>query len=355
MCNFEWVFVYHMNHTFNQLIKMTYSNTDFNNKTILITGGAGFIGSNLAFYFQENYPDSQVVVFDCFRSEATFANGNLQSFGHYKNLIGFTGDVVCGNINSKADLALLDDYKFDYMFHQAAISDTRVYDQEIVMQTNVNSFYDLLNKAKDDDAVMVYASSAATYGSLPSPQTVGTESPENPYGFSKYAMDQIAHRYSRENPNMTIVGLRFFNVYGPREYYKAKTSSMVIQLGHQILKGNAPRLFEGSDQILRDFINIEDVVQANIKACKPKENGTYNVGTGIPRSFQDIADILQKELGTNLGTEYFINPYDGYQMHTQADISTSQTNLGFEPVVSLEEGIKAYISDIKRLHGTDIS
>ncbi|MBT3277739.1 MAG: NAD-dependent epimerase/dehydratase family protein, partial [Candidatus Thioglobus sp.] len=101
---------------------MTYSNTDFNNKTILITGGAGFIGSNLAFYFQENYPDSQVVVFDCFRSEATFANGNLQSFGHYKNLIGFTGDVVCGNINSKADLALLDDYKFDYMFHQAAIS-----------------------------------------------------------------------------------------------------------------------------------------------------------------------------------------------------------------------------------------
>ncbi|MBT7558097.1 NAD-dependent epimerase/dehydratase family protein, partial [Candidatus Woesearchaeota archaeon] len=232
---------------------MIYSNTNFNKKTILITGGAGFIGSNLAFYFQDNYPDSRVVVFDCFRSEATFANGNLQSFGHYKNLIGFTGDVVCGNINSKADLALLDDYKFDYMFHQAAISDTRVYDQEIVMQTNVNSFYDLLNKAKNDDAVMVYASSAATYGSLPSPQTVGIENPENPYGFSKYMMDQIAYRYSRENPDMTIVGLKFFNVYGPREYYKAKTSSMVIQLGHQILDGKAPKLFEGSDQILRDF------------------------------------------------------------------------------------------------------
>jgi ADP-L-glycero-D-manno-heptose 6-epimerase len=334
---------------------MIYTNTNFNNKTILITGGAGFIGSNLAFYFQKNYPDSHVVVFDCFRSKATFDNGNLQSFGHYKNLINFTGDIVCGNINSKADLALLDDYNFDYIFHQAAISDTRVYDQEIVMQTNVNSFYDLLNKAKKDDAVMVYASSAATYGSLPSPQTVGKENPENPYGFSKYMMDQIAYRYSNENPDMIIVGLKFFNVYGPREYYKAKTSSMVIQLGHQILDGKAPTLFTSSDQILRDFINIEDVVQANIKACNPKQNGTYNVGTGMPRSFQDIADILQKELGTNLGTIYIDNPYDGYQMHTQADISTSKVNLGFEPKISLEEGIKAYIPEIRRLHGTHIS
>ena len=333
---------------------MKYTETDFNNKTILITGGAGFIGSNLAFYFQNNYPNSHVVVFDCFRSEATFANGNLQSFGHYKNLIGFTGDIVCGNINSKSDLALLNDYKFDYVFHQAAISDTRVYDQEIVMQTNVNSFYDLLNKAKEDNSVMVYASSAATYGSLPSPQTVGKENPENPYGFSKYAMDQIAYRYSDNNPDMTIVGLKFFNVYGPREYYKAKTSSTVIQFGHQILNGKAPILFEGSDKILRDFINIEDVIQANIKACNPKQNGTYNVGTGNPRSFQDIADILQKELGTTLGTQYIPNPYDGYQMHTQADITTSQANLGFEPVVSLEEGIKAYVPEIKHLHGESI-
>ena len=328
---------------------------NFNKKTILITGGAGFIGSNLAFYFQENHPDSHVVVFDCFRSEATFTNGNLQSFGHYKNLIGFTGDVVCGNINSKNDLALLDDYKFDYIFHQAAISDTRVYDQELIMQTNVNSFYDLLNKAKNNDAVLVYASSGATYGNLPSPQTVGSENPENPYGFSKYILDQIAYRFSNKNPDMTIVGLRFFNVYGPREYYKAKTSSMVIQLGHQIMDGKAPRLFEGSDKFFRDFINIKDVLQANIKACNPKQNGVYNVGTGNPRNFQDIADILQQELGTNLGTEYFPNPYDSYQMHTQADISTSQTNLGFDPVVSLEDGIKDYIPEIRCLHETDIS
>ena len=130
---------------------------------------------------------------------------------------------------------------------------------------------------------------------------------------------------------------------------------MVIQLGHQILDGKSPRLFEGSDQIFRDFINIEDVIQANIKACNPKQNGIYNIGTGIPRSFKDIADILQQELGENFDIEYIPNPHEGYQMNTQADISTSRINLGFDPSISLEEGIKAYIPDIKRLHGTDIS
>ena len=334
---------------------MTYNKIDFNNKTILITGGAGFIGSNLAFYFEDNYPQANVVVFDCFRNERVLSNGNPLSFGHYKNLIGFTGEVIFGNINNKAELALLNDYKFDYIFHQAAISDTRVYDQEIVMQTNVNSFYDLLDIAKNNNSVVVYASSAATYGNLPSPQTPGKEYPENPYGFSKYIMDQIACRFSKDNPEMVISGLRYFNVYGPREYYKGKTASMVIQLGHQILDGKAPRLFENSDLIARDFIYIEDAIQANIKACNPKKNGTYNAGTGNSRSFQEIADILQVELGTNLGTEYFPNPYDGYQIHTQADISSTRANLGFEPEISLEEGIKAYIPEIKRLHGEDIS
>ena len=144
-----------------------------------------------------------------------------------------------------------------------------MYDQEIVMRTNVNSFYDLLQIAKKDQATIVYASSGATYGSLPSPQTVGKENPENPYGFSKLLMDQIASRYADENPNISIVGLRFFNVFGPREFYKGKTASMIIQLAHQILDGKAPRMFEGSDEIERDFIYVADVIQANIKACKP--------------------------------------------------------------------------------------
>ena len=332
-----------------------YNEIDFNNKTILITGGAGFIGSNLALYFQDNFPLANIVIFDIFRSNTKLVSIIPASFGHYKNLIGFTGDIICGNLNNINDLAQLKKYEFDYIFHQAAISDTREYNQEIVIKTNVNSFYDLLEIAKLNHSTLIYASSAATYGNLDSPQVIGNESPENAYGFSKFMMDQIAKRFSIENPEMRIVGLRYFNVYGQGEYFKGKTSSMIIQLAHQILDGKAPRLFENSHQISRDFIYIDDVIQANIKACLSKVNGAYNVGTGISRSFQEIADILQKEFKTQFQTEYFPNPYQGYQAHTRADISASIKNLDFSPRFSLESGIKEYIPEILRLHNTDIS
>lgn len=149
-------------------------------------------------------------------------------------------------------------------------------------------------------------------------------------------MDQIAYKYIKNYPNFKLIGLRYFNVYGAREYFKEKTASTVVQFGCQILAGKAPRLFEGSDKILRDFVYIKDVIQANIKACMSNKCGIYNVGTGRPRGFQDIADILQKELGTNLGTEYFPNPVKGYQMHTQADISNSKEFLGYEPIWELK-------------------
>ena len=327
----------------------------FNSKTVLITGGAGFIGSNLAFYFQENFPTAKVVVFDIFRSEATFSNGNLKSFGHFKNLIGFKGEVISGDINDETALAKLTSYKFDYIFHEAAISDTTVLDQGIMVKTNVNAFKSILELALKSNAVVVYASSGATYGDAPSPQRVGNEQPQNVYGFSKLSMDYLARGFCAQHPSMSVIGLRYFNVYGPREYFKNKTASMVLQLGLQILSGKTPRLFYGSDKILRDFIYIDDVIQANIKAALSGKCGVFNVGTAKPRSFQDIADILQKELGVNLGTEYFENPYVGaYQMHTEADIQTTCEELGYTPNVSLEEGIKAYVPEIKRIYESEV-
>ncbi len=332
---------------------MIYSSVDFNDKTILITGGAGFIGSNLAFYFQENFPLAKVVVFDKFRNEDTFSNGNLKSFGHFKNLIGFNGIVISGDITSQKDLERLREYKFDYIFHEAAISDTTVGDQKIMVETNVNAFKDLLDMAIKMNANMVYASSAATYGDS-KVFSIGYESPNNVYGFSKLMMDNLAKEYIKSS-DIDIVGLRYFNVYGEREFFKNKTASMVLQFGLQLLRGESAKLFEGSDKIKRDFIYIEDVVQANIKACSPKKSGVYNVGIGKARSFQDIVDILKKELGIKRDDKYIPNPYKNqYQYFTEADISLTKEFLEYEPAFSLEDGIRSYFPEIKRIYKEEI-
>ena len=334
---------------------MKYNDINFNKKTILITGGAGFIGSNIAFYFQNNYPECKIIVLDCFRNGETFSNGNLKSFGHFKNLLGFNGVVISGDINDKKLLKSLEkNYKFDYIFHQAAISDTTVSEQDLMIKTNVNAYEDLLKIAIKHKANMVYASSAATYGDS-NKFEVGYEQPNNAYGFSKVMMDNITYEYLKKDLDISIVGLKYFNVYGPKEFYKNKTASMIIQFGHQILKGLTPKLFEGSDKILRDFIYIEDIIQANILATKPKKSGVYNVGTGKARSFEDIVNILQKELEINNGKEYIPNPYIGqYQFFTQANIKTSEEFLGYKPNFEMEDGIKAYIPEIKRLFREEI-
>jgi ADP-L-glycero-D-manno-heptose 6-epimerase len=332
-----------------------YTDIDFNNKTILITGAAGFIGSSLSFYFQENFPDANVVAFDMFRSGETFSNGNLKSFGHFKNLLGFKGVVISGDINDKVALKDLEEsYTFDFIFHQAAISDTTVQEQDLMMKTNVNAYEDLLKIAIKHGANMIYASSAATYGDSDRFE-VGYEQPNNAYGFSKVMMDNITAKYIKKGLDISIVGLKYFNVYGPREFFKNSTSSMIVQFGHQILKGLTPKLFEGSDKILRDFIYIDDIIQANIKACNPIKSGIYNVGTGKARSFEDIVNILQKELEINNGKEYIPNPFVGsYQFFTQANIVTTKMNLGYHPQYEMEEGVKAYIPEIKRLFDTEV-
>ncbi len=334
---------------------MRYINNDLTDKTILITGGAGFIGSNLAFYFQNNHPKSKVVVLDSFRNGEKLSNGNLKSFGHFKNLIGFNGEIISGDINDKDILLNLEvNYKFDYIFHEAAISDTTALEQDLMIKTNVNAYKDLLNLALIHNANMIYASSAATYGNAESPQRVGRESPQNVYGFSKLSMDNISREYMK-NSTISIVGLRYFNVYGKNEFFKNTTASMVLQFGHQLLAGKNPRLFEGSDKILRDFIYIEDIVQANIKAMEPNESGIYNVGTGKARSFQDIVDILQKELGTSLECQYIPNPFIGsYQFHTEADIETTKEFLNYNPGYEMEDAIKDYVHEIKRVYEEEV-
>lgn len=325
---------------------MKYTDENLDNKKILITGGAGFIGSNLAMYFQKFHPNAEVIVFDRFRSEETFSNGNFKSLGHFKNLLDFNGEVIVGDITNKDDLARIDKIKFDYIFHEAAISDTTVMDQDVILRANVNAYKDLLEMSLRHGAKMIYASSAGTYGNTQAPNIVGKgEIPENVYGFSKLCMDKLTYKFLKENPTH-IIGLRYFNVYGENELYKGKTASMILQLGIQALKNKKVRLFKMGEQ-KRDFVYVQDVVMANIKAISGK-SGIYNVGSGESRSFNDIVKCLQNEFG-EFEVEYFDNPYKFFQNHTHADIEPTKEALGYNPQYKLEDGIKKYAKSIKEI------
>ncbi|WP_104694927.1 ADP-glyceromanno-heptose 6-epimerase [Helicobacter salomonis] len=318
---------------------MPYISNTLDGARILITGGAGFIGSNLAFYFQKHHPKARVIVLDKFREQTPPST----SLGHFKNLIGFKGDVVRADITQ--DLDRLEKLDFDYLFHQAAISDTTNLNQELVMRTNHQAFLDLLDIAARKHARVIYASSAGVYGNTPAPNVVGQgENPENVYGFSKLCMDVsvLSGRY-----NIPIVGLRYFNVYGPGEFYKHKTASMILQLGLQALLNQEVKLFEFGDQ-QRDFVYVQDVIQANVKAMRAPVSGVYNVGFGVARSYNDIVELLKQELG-DFKVTYIKNPYAFFQEHTCAHIELTQKELGYQPAYNLEKGIKTYVPIIRAL------
>ncbi|MBG7601209.1 MAG: ADP-glyceromanno-heptose 6-epimerase [Gammaproteobacteria bacterium] len=324
---------------------------DLTNKSVVITGGAGFLGSQLALAIENQHPGCHVTVFDRFRDDKRFPNNNLTSLGHFKNLIDFHGHVIAGDINQSDDIQRLRAIDFDYMIHFAAISDTTVLNELLMVQTNLNAFTDLLDLCAEKSAAMIYASSAATYGNTPAPNRVGeNEQPENVYGFSKVMMDRFVEHYSRSHPQLQITGFRYFNVYGHGENYKGKTASMILQLGLQILDGKQPRLFKYGEQ-MRDFVYIDDVVNAHLLAMESGVSGTFNVGSGKARQFKDIVTCLNSSLGTDAEIEYIDNPYTAaYQNHTEADISDTTDKLGYQPLFTLEKGVQAYTDEIRRIH-----
>ncbi len=296
-----------------------------NSKKILITGGAGFIGSNLALALQEKYPENEYFVIDNFSS------------GNPENLIGFKGKIISANI-AQIDLKRHFD-KLDIIFHQAAITDTTVFDEKKMMSSNVDGFKNVLNFAIDCKAKLIYASSAAVYGHSEPPMIVGkNEVPANVYGLSKLVADNIA----RENfNNLHLVGLRYFNVYGPGEKYKGKMASMVWQLYLQMKQGRRPRIFKYGEQ-KRDQVYIKDIVKANLLALDCEESGIFNVGIGKATTFNDIIKNINGVLGTNFEPEYIDNPHEHYQEHTEADLTETKSALGYSAEYDIKKGIEDY-------------
>jgi ADP-L-glycero-D-manno-heptose 6-epimerase len=255
-----------------------------------ITGAKGFIGSNLAEELKKN-PKNKVVIY----------NRDL-----------------CRRIGMKND--------FDVIFHLAAISSTRD-DAITTLKNNLFSFLNIIDFAlKGKKTKLVYASSAAVYGKYK----------KTAYAVSKITGDEIAQYFFDKMP---IVGLRPFNVFGPNEIQKGYMASMITQWTLQIKGGMRPKAFGGERQSKRDHIYVKDAVKAFIQAIK-LENGIYDVGTGKPRTYDDVLKAVQKTLGTNLKPVYIKNPYKGaYQRYTKADVGW-----GFKPDYTLEQGVKDYLT-----------
>ncbi len=298
---------------------------------LLITGGAGFVGSNLVLALQEKYPDALLTVIDDFRS------------GDFKNLRGYRGDVIAKNLANLDLREQFGDENFDAIFHLASITDTTVHEQFPQVHDNVESFRRLLAFARPTQTRIVYASSAATYGAASGMSHETDEAaPANVYAFSKAIMDNIARRAAAENANWTIVGLRYFNVYGPREAHKGVPASMILHLSRQMREGKRPRIFKHGEQ-QRDFVYVKDIVQGTIRALDAKESGIYNLGSGQPRSFNELIAILNDSLGTKFEPEYIDNPHAHYQNYTEADLTNVRKSLGYEPRFPLEAGVADYM------------
>ncbi|MCK4533434.1 ADP-glyceromanno-heptose 6-epimerase [bacterium] len=296
---------------------------------ILVTGGGGFIGSNLVLSLKNS--GYEITVIDSFLS------------GNIKNLEYFTGETI------KADISTLDLNKkfvnqhFDVIVHLASITDTTFSDDREMIRMNVDGFKNVLNFAKEKGAKLVYASSAGTYGRGKIPmQEDQIPEPLNAYALSKKMMDDLARK---EMENIIIIGLRYFNVYGPGEEYKGKSASMIYQLFQQIKAGKNPRIFKYGEQ-KRDFIYVKDLNEANLKGIKSEKSCIVNVGTGTAISFNQIIKILNHNLGLNRECEYFDNPYDFCQDETRADTFMAEDCLGFKAKYDIEEGIEDYCSSL---------
>ena len=304
---------------------------------LLVTGGAGFIGSNLTLDLQEKFPDARLTVIDDFRS------------GDFKNLRGYRGDFIAQNLATLDWREQFGEQKFDAIFHLASITDTTLHDQFVQVHDNVESFRRILNFARPTKTRIIYASSAATYGAATEASVESNgAAPANVYAFSKTIMDNIARRAAAGSPDWIVIGLRYFNVYGPREAHKGVPASMVYHLAKQMKAGQRPRIFKHGEQ-KRDFIYVKDIVEGSILALDASESGIYNLGTGQARSFNELVDILNKCLGTKLPADYIDNPHAHYQNFTEADLDKVRSTLGYAPLFPLEEGVRDYV---KWLYGS---
>lgn len=318
------------------------------NRGVLVTGGAGFIGSNIvASLCDAGVP---VVVCDALGSDLKWQNlakHALMGFVHPRQL----DDYLASNPPLSA------------IVHMGAISATTESDGDLVMESNFCLSQRIWHWCIRREVPYLYASSAATYGNgeqgfrdTNSSEALKTLRPLNLYGWSKHLFDQFVMReveQSRSTPPQWV-GLKFFNVYGPNEYHKGSMKSVVAHLYPKVVAGEPARLFKSANPDyadggqLRDFVYVKDCVSVVEWFLENSHvSGIYNVGSGAARSFADLATATMKAAGITPRIEFIEMPETlkaRYQYFTQADISHLRAVGYAKPTTSLEEGIQDYVT-----------
>lgn len=323
---------------------------------ILVTGGAGFIGSNLLAGL-EAAGARDVAVCDW------LGGRDADTAGKWRNIAKRDLAAVIAPEDLPAFLdAQARDGSIDTIFHMGAISATTETDVDLIARTNIGLSQSLWRWAADHDARFIYASSAATYGDGAEGFDDDTEAlpalrPLNPYGWSKHQFDrwvmrQVAGNHARPRQ---WAGLKFFNVYGPNEYHKGPMKSVVAQLYPKLAAGEPARLFrshhpdyEDGGQS-RDFVWVGDCVDVMVWLWQQGSvDGLFNLGTGEARSFRALAEAVFAAIGQEPRIEFVDTPEeirDRYQYFTQADMSRLRSAGYDRPFTSLEDGVGRYVRD----------
>jgi ADP-L-glycero-D-manno-heptose 6-epimerase len=307
---------------------------------IIVTGGAGFIGSNLVLALNR-MGRSDILVADNLRRAAKHRNLNCARFSDYVDkddlfeLLPKLGPV-------------------EAILHQGACSDTTESDGRYMVKNNYEYSKRLLAFAEERGAKFIYASSAAVYGDGAQGfrEDPSCEYPLNVYGFSKLIFDNYV-RARLKQARSQICGLRYFNVYGPQERHKGRMASVAMHLYDQLQAGASMRLFEGSENFLRDFIHVDDVAAVNLFFLHNDTRGIFNCGSGKAESFVAVAEALRVEhSGGALETIPFPDDLRGkYQRFTEANLSQLRAAGCQHACMSLTEGIRAYYEVLRRSEG----
>jgi ADP-L-glycero-D-manno-heptose 6-epimerase len=307
---------------------------------IIVTGGAGFIGSNLIWGLNQIGIDDILVV------------DNLANAEKHKNL----NALHYADFLDKRDFltALPKLRHVQTIFHQGACSSTTETDGVYMMENNYQYAKALFQYCLENGVDYLYASSASVYGdgNHGFAEERSCEDPLNVYAFSKFSFDNYVRRHIG-SARCQVLGLRYFNVYGPQENHKGKMASVAYHLFGQLNAEKKMKLFEGSEHFRRDFVYVDDIVQMNLHFFRTRVSGIFNAGTGQARSFADLAATVQTlepegQVETIPFPEHLVGKY---QTFTEANVERLRKAGYDRPMTSLEDGVRQYYAIWKRTGG----